>query len=86
MNARNDLRSGKRECQVPVQLQLAKDDDFLAGNLASFSGTEQVFDSEHSDDSISKISSPSVDLGKGAGAGGPVEWGGGQIPQFPRMI
>ena len=48
MDARYNLRSTKRECNIPVQLQLAKDDDFLA--LASSSGTGQVFDSEHSAD------------------------------------
>ena len=45
MDARYNLRSTKRECQIPVQLQLVKDDDFLAKTLASSSGTGQVFDS-----------------------------------------
>ena len=83
MDARYNLRSSKRECHIPVQLQLEKDDDFLAQTLASSSGTGQVFDSEHSDDSISdidisgllnhsdqKLSSPPVDSVKGVGAGG----------------
>ena len=36
-------------------LQLVKDDEFLAETLALSSGTGQVFDSEHSDVSISDI-------------------------------
>ena len=80
-----------------------KDDDFLAETLASSSGTRQVFDSEHSDDSISdidisallnhldqKLSSPSVDSDKGAGAGGSGRSAGGPggrglIIPFPKM-
>ena len=88
MDARYNLRSSKRECHIPVQLQLVKDDDFLAETLAS-SGARQVSDFDHSDDSLSdisallnhsdqKLSSPSIDSVKGAGgsgwsAGGPVE-------------
>ena len=76
------FRSQKRECHIPVQLQLMKDEEFLAESLAS-SGTGQVFDYEHSDDSTSdidilallnhsdqKLSSPIVNFGKTAGAGG----------------
>ena len=82
MDAIYNLRSSKWEDHIPVQLQLVKDDDILAETLAS-SRAVQVSDSEHSDDSLSdidisallnhsdkKLSSPSVDSVKGAGAGG----------------
>ena len=75
-----DLRSSKREHHIPVQLQLVKDDDFLAETLASSTGTGQVFDSEPSDDSIlyidisalldQKLSSLSMHSVNNAKAGG----------------
>ena len=54
MDDRYNLRSSKWECHIPVQLQLVKDDDFLAETLAS-SGAGQVSDSQHSDNSLSDI-------------------------------
>ena len=45
MDARYNLRSSKRECHIPVQLQLVND-KFLTESLASASGAGQVFDSE----------------------------------------
>ena len=82
MDARHNFRSNKRECHIPVQLQLARDDEYLAETLALSSGTGQVFDSEQSDTSTSDIdiyalldhsdqnlSSPHLASSKGAQAG-----------------
>ena len=90
MDTRHSLRSSKRECHIPVQLQLVEDDEFLAETFASSFGTGQVSDSEHSDNSLSdidisaplnhtdpKLSSPSVDLVKGAGSDGSGRSAGG---------
>ena len=55
MDIRYTLISNKCECHIPVQLQLARDDEFLAETLASSSGTGQVFDSGQSDTSTSDI-------------------------------
>ena len=55
MDMRYTLRSNKCECHIPVQLQLVRDEEFLAETLASSSGTGQVFDSEQSDTNTSDI-------------------------------
>ena len=47
--------TGRRECHIPVQLQLAGDDEFLANSLRSHSGIGQVFVSDDSDTSSSDI-------------------------------
>ena len=70
-----------KKCHIPVQLQLAKDNEFLAETMASSSETGQVFDSEQSDTSNSDIdisahldqnlSFPHLASGKGAQAGAP---------------
>ena len=52
MDTRYNLRSNKSECHILVQLQLTRDDEFLA-SLASSSG--QDFDSEQSNSSMSDI-------------------------------
>ena len=46
---RYNLRSGKRECHIPVQLQLARDEDFLTGSLEASGQAGQVSDSDQSD-------------------------------------
>ena len=84
-----------------MQLQLVKDHEFLAETMAASSGTGQVFDFEHSDDSISdidisalldhsdqKLSSLSVDSDKNACAGGSrrAPDGPGLVVQYPKMI
>ena len=55
MDKRYNLRSGRREYHIPVQLQLARDEEFLAGSLSSPSETGQVFVSDNSDTSMSDI-------------------------------
>ena len=52
---RYNLRSGKRECHIPVQLQLAGDEDFLTGSLEASGQAGQVSDSDQSDISGSDI-------------------------------
>ena len=52
---RYNLGSGKRECHIPVQLQLARDEDFLTGSLEAFGQAGQVSDSDQSDISGSDI-------------------------------
>ena len=42
MEKRYNLKSGRRECHIPFQLQLAGDEEFLVGSLRSPSGTGQV--------------------------------------------
>ena len=46
---RYNLRSGKRECHIPIQLQLARDEDFLTGSLDASEYAGQVSDSDQSD-------------------------------------
>ena len=46
---RYNLRSGKRECHIPIQLQLARDEDFFAGSLEASGHAGQVPDSDQSD-------------------------------------
>ena len=48
-----NLRSKKKECSIPIQLQLASDEDFMAALRPSTS--EQVFESDHTDSSDSDI-------------------------------
>ena len=48
-----NLRSKKKEGTIPIQLQLASDEDFMAALRPSTSG--QVFESEHTDSSDSDI-------------------------------
>ena len=48
-----NLRSKKKEGAIPIQLQLARDEDFMAALRPSTSG--QVFESEHTDSSDSNI-------------------------------
>ena len=48
-----NLRSKKKEGTIPIQLQLASDEDFMATLRPSTSG--QVFESEHTDSSDSDI-------------------------------
>ena len=48
-----NLRSKKKECSIPIQLQLASDEDFMAALRPSTSG--QVFESDHTDSSDSEI-------------------------------
>ena len=48
-----NLRSKKKECRIPIQLQLASDEDFMAALRPSTS--EQVFESDHTDLSDSDI-------------------------------
>ena len=50
---RYNLRSKKKECSIPIQLQVASDDDFMAALRPSTSG--QVSESEHTDLSDSDI-------------------------------
>ena len=50
---RYNLRSKKKECSIPIQLQLASDEDFMAALRPSTSG--HVFESEHTDLSDSDI-------------------------------
>ena len=50
---RYNLRSKKKECSIPIQLQLASDEDYMAVLIPSTSG--QVFESEHTDSSDSDI-------------------------------
>ena len=50
---RYNLRSKNKECSIPIQLQLASDEDFMAVLRSSTSG--QVFESEHTDSSDSDI-------------------------------
>ena len=52
---RYNLRSGKRECHIPIQLQLPRDEDFLAGSLEASGHAGQVPDSDQSDISGSHI-------------------------------
>ena len=52
---RYNLRSGKRECNIPVQLQLARDEEFLTESLEASGHAGQVFDSDHYDTSGSDI-------------------------------
>ena len=52
---RYKLRSGKRECHIPIQLQLARDEDFLAGSLEASGHAGRVPDSDQSDISGSDI-------------------------------
>ena len=52
---RYNLQSGKRECHIPVQLQLARDEDFLTGSLEASGQAGQVSDSDQSDISVSDI-------------------------------
>ena len=46
---RYNLRLGKRECHIPIQLQLARDEEFLTESLEASGHTGQVFDSDQSD-------------------------------------
>ena len=46
---RYNLQSGKRECHIPIQLQLARDEDFLTGSLEASGHAGQVSDSDQSD-------------------------------------
>ena len=46
---RYNLRPGKRECHIPIQLQLARDEDFLTGLLEASGPAGQVSDSDQSD-------------------------------------
>ena len=55
MMERYNLRSGKRECHIPVQLQLEGDDRFLIDMLEASSHARQVSDSDHSDTGESDI-------------------------------
>ena len=48
-----NLRSKKKEGTIPIQLQLASDEDFMVSLRPSTSG--QVFESEHTDSSDSDI-------------------------------
>ena len=52
---RYNLRSGKRECHIPVQLQLARGEDFLTESLEASGHAGQVFNSDHSGTSESDI-------------------------------
>ena len=52
---RYNLRSGKRGCHIPIQFQLARDGDFLAGSLEASGLAGQVSDSDQSDISGSDI-------------------------------
>ena len=52
---RYNLRSGKRECHIPIQLQLARDEEFLMESLEASGHAGQVFDSDQSDLSRSDI-------------------------------
>ena len=76
---RPNLRSKKRECRIPIQLQMAGDEDFMATLGPSTSRMGQVSFTEHSDsgsesdidisDLINhsdKISSPVLASGRGA--------------------
>ena len=43
---RYNLRSGKTECYIPVQLQLARDEEFYIESLEASGHAEQVFHSD----------------------------------------
>ena len=90
MDARYNLRSNKQECHIPVQFQLARDEEFSSECLTSSSGIGSVFDTEQSDSSISDIdifllldhlnqnlSSPYLASDKDAQAGGSGRVSGG---------
>ena len=47
-----NLRSGKRECYIPVQFQLARDEDFLMGSLEAAGHAGQVSGSNHGESDI----------------------------------
>ena len=52
---RYNLRSKKRECQIPIQLQMAGDEDFMATLGPSTSRMGQVSFTEHSDSGIANL-------------------------------
>ena len=55
MEKRYNLRSRRRECHIPLELQLAGDEEFLVGFLRSPSRAGQVFVTDNSDTSSSDI-------------------------------
>ena len=81
-----NLRSKKAECSIPIQLQLASDEDFMAALRPSTSG--QVFGSDHADSSdsdidISELINHSDQNLSDPVIRGEVFTGGGQVPDSP---